>query len=92
MEINLVDLLFWISCIFGSYYAIPQTLRAIKYKKGKGLSKKFIVPWFIDKAAAYAAVMMISNLQLSIKYGIGLACTIIIGYYKFTRKPKKDTR
>lgn len=76
----------WLGSFFGAIYAVPQVFKSVKYKKSLGISRYFLLMWFLDKVCTLTYVSYLQDYPLMVKYIIGLFCILIIGYYKFFGK------
>lgn len=76
----------WIGSFFGAVYAIPQAMKSIKYGNSLGISRWFILFWFLDKICTLIYVSHLQDYPLMLKYSLGLVCILIIAYFKFFRR------
>jgi len=77
----------FISSICGILYPIPQVKKTLKHKRALGISRWFLLLWFLDKFCTFIYVSHLQDYPLMLKYGIGISFVAIIGFYKiFPRK------
>lgn len=78
----MIDIIGWLGSIFFSICALPQAIKSYKEKSSKGISKSFMILWFLGEVLTLIYILLTTvQIPLIVNYVFNLICLSVVAYY-----------
>lgn len=78
-----VEVFGWLGSVFFAICAIPQAIKAYREKHATGVSKWYLIYWFLGEVFMLVYVWDMGDLPLMANYIMNMFFLLIIAKYKF---------
>ncbi len=83
-----MQVIIWIAAIIGTIDLLPQVVRAIKQGHTHGVSRATLALFAADKVLNLVVMLLLGVGPLAIKYVVGIACVLILIYFRIKTDKK----